>query len=132
MAVDLTNEEQKFVKTYIRDMNAAEAYRKAFPEKCEEPDGKRESELGNKFLKVPRIAEAIERYSQPSEELAVENLRQALLTGKVDSNTIKAAEHILKYKDKNSVKNATERWAYVLCNIGAKVIVPEAELQKRM
>ena len=131
MAVELTEPESKFVKIYIRNMNAAEAWRKAFPEKCKVPDGKLESEKGNKFLKVPRIAEAVDRHSQSSEELAIDTLRSTLLAGKMDTNSIRAAEYIMKYRDTNSIKSATDKWAQCLCSINARVIIPEAELDKR-
>ena len=126
--MDRTDEQTvAFVKHYVKTGNAADAYRKIFSAEDEEITAKEASEKGTKLLKKKDVAAMLERHQMTSEELSVELFRDFLLSGKVNGDSLKAAESVLKYKDKNSIQNATVQWGQTLLTAGAKVFVPEVE-----
>ena len=114
-AKGVTDEEKAFVHHYLSFGNASEAFREAFPDKAD--DATKKSYV---LLKDKRIIAYMEYCELPTAELASSVIRDGLLT----SGSLPLAKAALDREEKENVRTATERWAQIMCEIGAEVVVP--------
>jgi len=124
MKANLTEEESMFLDVYEKTGNAAESFREAFPEQSENLDELQQSRRGNTLLKKQHIQEWLALANSSVEELGIETLRKLLLLGKTDPTSIRAADIALKFKGRDSIKKATERFWETSLRINAVALIP--------
>jgi len=125
----LTTQEREFCKKYVAfgKRNAPEAYRRSF---LTDEEGnvtrvapKEVSRRVKVLLKHDYITAYIDEIDRPPSDHAREVLAEQVLFGE-DATARRAAEQILQQEDKLGFRDATEKWAEILCAIGAEVVVP--------
>lgn len=125
----LTLEELQFCKVYLAfgEKNAAEAYRRAFHAN-EERDGpppppKECSKRAARLLAQDYITAYIEEIQKTVSDHARQALADQVMFGD-DTVARRAAERIFEMEDKLGFRDAAEKWAEVMCAIGAEVVYP--------
>jgi hypothetical protein len=142
----LTPQEFDFCKIYVAfgESNHTEAYRRAFLTRIKggafvEPEhiGMTSEELNvlppvspkeatrraKQLLKQDHIIQYIAEIGKPASDHARGVLSEQAMFGDAQASR-KAAEEILKQEDKMGFRDAVERWAEILCEIGAEIEVP--------
>lgn len=123
-AYGLSQEELIFCKYWLGHGNGAEAYRQAFADSIGGWDSKKIGTAASKLLETERIKNFINWSKRPATELAQDTLRSSLVFGQGSKDAQAAAKAVLDREEKENLRSATERWAQVLCEIGAEVVYP--------
>jgi len=119
--------EKAFCKHYIKTSNASEAYKVAFPKEAEKLSNTITSKRGLALLNRNHIKEYIALQEMSTKDLAVEVLREELLSGGDKSKRVQAASIVLEKLVKDNVKKSADRWIEALCSVGATVIKPTSK-----
>lgn len=99
------------------------AYRHAYPETTE--TGKQLTAMARKLYNDQRIQNYFPYLSTEAKEMANQILAEQATVG--DQKTaMKAAETILKQGEAKAFDTAVQRWASIMCQIGAEVVYPIA------
>ena len=128
----LTDSEKKFC-AYYKEMigenpdpkHEAETLRRAYNHAY--PDvttvGKQLTAMARKLYHDPRIQNYFPYLNTEAKEMANQILSEQAATG--DAKTaFKAAETILKQGEAKAFDTAVQRWASIMCQIGAEVVYP--------
>lgn len=136
-----TPQEIAFCRIYLAfgEKNAAEAYRRAFlvqdsdrwylPRADGTPDADKEltprqvSKLVKTLLGQDWIQEYIKEIARPASTHARDVLAEQAMFGD-PAEARRAAEKIIDQEDKLGFRDAAERWAEVMCEAGAEIVVP--------
>lgn len=123
----LTIEELNFCKVYLAfgEKNAAEAYRRSFfaGRVKEAPPPKECSKQATRLLSQDYIAAYIAEIQKTVSDHARQTLSDQVMFGD-DGVARRAAEMILADEDKLGFRDAAEKWAQIMCAIGAEVVYP--------
>ena len=142
----LTPKEIEFCKVYVAfgNTNHTEAYRRAFciarldgtfaeppvPHMDDEAikglpalTPKEISRRAGQLLKQAHIQMYVEEISRPAGDHARGVLADTARFGKA-GESLRAADQILSQEDKHGFREAVERWAEILCEIGSEIEVP--------
>lgn len=141
----LTEGEFRFCKVYagFGYSDAPEAYRRAFcvenpidlkwyfpadadrtfPDVDRPIDGKLAYNRANALLELPHIKGFLDELKQNTGEHARQALGNAVLFGDAGAS-LKAAGQVLDDEDRLGFRDAVEKWAEILCEIGCEVVVP--------
>jgi hypothetical protein len=136
----VNEDEKRFVRMYLAlgGKNQAEAYRRSF---LVLEDGKafRRDSRGNRtgppldnrniakfasaLLKKDHIKAYVAELRAPASEAARETLTDQVRFGD-SQEALRAANRILDDEDKLGFRDAAEKWADIMCEVGAEVVVP--------
>lgn len=119
----LTDDEIDFCRRYKAGLSAAEAFRRAFYTDDSPPPPKTIAKQAAALLKREHIQSYLEEIEGSTSDHARGVLAEQVLFG--DPNAARrAAEEVLKQEDKVGFRDAVERWADIMREVGAEIEVP--------